>query len=115
MDRILKQTKALADGNRLRIIAVLLRYPELCVCQFTELLGLSTATVSRHISVIQNAGLVKPRKDSRWVYYRLADNFPEKLRHWLEEELMDTEEIKKDMAKVEFILSMKVEELCRKK
>lgn len=115
MDRFLKQTKALADGSRLRIISALLRQPELCVCQITELLGLSTATVSRHISVLQNAGLVRSRKDSRWVYYRLVDDFPGKLREWLEDELMDSQDIKQDTAQVQLILSMPVEELCRKK
>ncbi|RQD78306.1 metalloregulator ArsR/SmtB family transcription factor [Desulfonatronospira sp. MSAO_Bac3] len=115
MDKFLKQTKALADGNRLRIIAALLRQPELCVCQITELLGLSTATVSRHISVIQNAGLVTSRKDSRWVYYRLADDFPGRLRQWLEEELMYSREMEKDRLTLKFILSMSVEELCSKR
>lgn len=115
MEKILKQTKALADGNRLRIIAALSNYPELCVCQITELLGLAMATVSRHISVLQNAGLVESRKEGRWVYYRLHNDFPEKLKDWLESDLMDNAEIEVDKLQLTEITSIQVEELCSRK
>ncbi len=115
MNRFLKYTKALADGNRLRIIAALSRYPELCVCQITELLDLAMATVSRHISVLQNAGLVESRKDGRWVHYRLASDFPGQLRIWIDAELMQTSDIQKDKARLDEIISIGVEELCKKK
>lgn len=62
--------KALADESRLRII-VALDGRELCVCQLTELLGLATSTVSRHISVLRQAGLVSSRKNGKWVFYAL--------------------------------------------
>jgi ArsR family transcriptional regulator, arsenate/arsenite/antimonite-responsive transcriptional repressor len=114
MDIFLKQTKALADGGRLRIVAALSRYPELCVCQITELLGLATATVSRHISILQNAGLVKSRKDGRWVFYRLADDFPEELMLWINNNLMSSEQIKDDSVKLDTIVSCDVEKICRK-
>ncbi|RQD59365.1 MAG: ArsR family transcriptional regulator [Desulfonatronovibrio sp. MSAO_Bac4] len=115
MDKFLKYTKALADGNRLRIIAALSRYPELCVCQITELLDLAMATVSRHISVLQNAGLVESRKDGRWVYYRIASDFPRQLRVWIDAELMQTSDIQKDQVRLDEIVSIRVEELCNKK
>jgi ArsR family transcriptional regulator, arsenate/arsenite/antimonite-responsive transcriptional repressor len=115
MDKILKQTKALADGSRLRVIAALSRYPELCVCQITELLGLATATVSRHISVLQNAGLVESRKDGRWVYYRISGDFPERIKLWVNEELMQSPDIEADKIRLDQITAIKVEELCRKK
>lgn len=62
--------KALADESRLRII-VALDGRELCVCQLTELLGLATSTVSRHISVLRQAGLLSSRKHGKWVFYAL--------------------------------------------
>jgi DNA-binding transcriptional ArsR family regulator len=62
--------KALADESRLRII-VALDGRELCVCQLTELLGLATSTVSRHISVLRQAGLLLSRKHGKWVFYAL--------------------------------------------
>jgi ArsR family transcriptional regulator len=115
MDKILKQTKALADGSRLRVIAALSRYSELCVCQITELLGLATATVSRHISVLQNAGLVESRKDGRWVYYRISGDFPELIKLWVNEELMQSPDIEADKIRLDQITAIKVEQLCKKK
>ncbi|WP_045212964.1 ArsR/SmtB family transcription factor [Desulfonatronovibrio magnus] len=115
MKTLLQQTKALADGNRLRIIAALFRIPELCVCQITELLGLATATVSRHISVLQNAGLVESRKDGRWVYYRLASEFPHELKLWLDVDLMQSSEVEVDRNRLNEIMSIQVEELCSRK
>jgi ArsR family transcriptional regulator len=69
--------KALSDPNRVRILAGLLGKKEICVCEIAAFLGLAMATVSRHVSILQTAGLVESRKDGRWVHYRLADaGFP---------------------------------------
>ena len=65
--------KALADENRVRTNMVL-RQRELCVCQIIDFLGLAPSTVSKHMSILKNARLVESRKNSRWVYYRLAQN-----------------------------------------
>lgn len=65
-------TKALSDPNRVRII-LSLRRGELCVCQITELLDLATSTISKHLSILNQAGLILSRKTERWVYYRLPD------------------------------------------
>lgn len=63
---------ALADENRLRLVFAL-RRGELCVCQLIELMGLSPSTVSKHLSILRDAGLLDSRKEGRWVHYRLAD------------------------------------------
>jgi ArsR family transcriptional regulator len=73
MKDVLAVTKALSDGNRLRTLMALREVVELCVCQITEMLEVAPATVSRHMSVLQGAGLVESRKDGRWVHYRLSD------------------------------------------
>lgn len=65
--------RAVADPSRVRILAML-REGELCVCQVTAVLDLATATVSKHLSLLRGAGLVRQRKDGRWVYYRLAEH-----------------------------------------
>ena len=65
--------KALADENRVRILMAL-RGRELCVCEVIDFLGLAPSTVSKHMSILKNARLVESRKDSRWVYYRLAQD-----------------------------------------
>lgn len=114
MKELLQITKALSEGNRLRVVVALMKHEELCVCQITEMLKLATATVSRHMSVLQNADLVLSRKDSRWVYYRLGESFPKILRQWIVSSLEHSREIEKDQKIMEKILSYKPEDLCKK-
>jgi DNA-binding transcriptional ArsR family regulator len=64
--------KAVADRTRLRILK-LLEGGELCVCQIVAVLGLAPATVSKHLSLLKGAGLLRMRRDGRWAYYRLAE------------------------------------------
>jgi ArsR family transcriptional regulator len=113
MEISLNITKSLADGNRLRVVAALMSRDELCVCQIVDMLRLATATVSRHLSILQNARLVQSRKEGRWVYYRLAGSFPETLRKWLLESLAGSEEIIADQALLEKILSCDPQDICR--
>ncbi|MDP2659581.1 MAG: metalloregulator ArsR/SmtB family transcription factor [Dehalococcoidia bacterium] len=64
---------ALASPLRLRIMAMP-RERELCVCHLTGTLGLTQGTVSYHLGLLKQAGLVKDRRDfhdARWIYYRL--------------------------------------------
>ncbi len=63
--------KALSDEHRARAV-LFLQAGELCLCQIVEMLGLAPSTVSKHMSVLFQAGLVESRKEGRWVYYRLA-------------------------------------------
>lgn len=65
-------SKALSDPNRLRALMAL-GTQELCLCQITELLNLAPSTVSKHMSVLKQAGLVTSRKDEKWVYYRITE------------------------------------------
>jgi ArsR family transcriptional regulator, arsenate/arsenite/antimonite-responsive transcriptional repressor len=113
MEGTLNMTKALADGNRLRIIVALMENDELCVCQITEMLRLATATVSRHMSVLQKARLVDSRKDGRWAFYRLVDTFHDLLRRWLRESLAGSPEIAADRLRLTTILSCDRDDLCR--
>lgn len=64
--------KALADTNRLKILK-LLKEGELCACELTIALSNSQSTVSHHLSVLKNAGLIKERKEGKWSYFRLSD------------------------------------------
>ncbi len=75
MRELLTVMKALADKNRLRMIAAL-HGRELCLCQIVELLGLAASTVSRHASILQQARLVNSRREGRWTYFRLDENAP---------------------------------------
>jgi ArsR family transcriptional regulator, arsenate/arsenite/antimonite-responsive transcriptional repressor len=73
MRELMGTLKALGDENRVRALVVL-REGELCVCQIIELLGLAPSTVSKHMSILKQVGLVEATKKGRWVYYRLAND-----------------------------------------
>ena len=65
--------KAIADQHRLAILATLARAEgEVCVCDFTDGLPLNQPTVSHHLRVLREAGLVTCERRGTWVYYRLA-------------------------------------------
>jgi len=109
-------TKALADENRVRTLLAL-REGELCVCQITELFGLAPSTISKHLSVLHQAGLVESRKAGRWIYYRLPRNgTAPAVRHairWLEKAVAEDPRIVEDGQKLKRILRMDPVELCR--
>ncbi|MEW6220246.1 MAG: metalloregulator ArsR/SmtB family transcription factor [Thermodesulfobacteriota bacterium] len=71
MREFLRVMKALSDGSRVKIVKMLGR-KELCVCELTALLGLAQPTVSKHLRVLEEAGLVTFRKEGSWINYRLA-------------------------------------------
>jgi len=62
--------KALSDNNRLLIIDML-SCGELCNCDLIDGLGLTQPTVSHHMKILQQAGLVNSRKEGKWIYYTL--------------------------------------------
>jgi DNA-binding transcriptional ArsR family regulator len=71
MQQFMAITRALGDENRVRIL-LSLREGELCLCQIVEVLGAAPSTVSKHVDLLRQAGLVDMRKQGRWHYYRLA-------------------------------------------
>ncbi|MDH3346308.1 MAG: metalloregulator ArsR/SmtB family transcription factor [Kiritimatiellaceae bacterium] len=106
--------KALADRNRLRVVMALCRYDELCACQITELLQVTGATASRHLSILQHAGLLDSRKEGRWVYYQLAPpDGAEALLGWVNHSFEDVDEFLIDAQELEKIIDLGREELCR--
>lgn len=71
MKTMIRVMKALSDPNRVKAVKLLLRR-ELCVCELTEVLGLAQPTVSKHMKILEDAGLVESRKEKAWVIYRPA-------------------------------------------
>lgn len=72
MQELLRIFKALSDETRLRILK-LLEEGELCVCDIVSALDMVQPKVSFHLSVLQEAGLIKSRKQGKWIYYRIDD------------------------------------------
>ena len=118
MKDFLNITKALADENRLRMLMAL-QGGEVCVCQITELTGLAMSTVSRHLSVLYQAGLVNARKEGRWMYYSLpGKGAPTAAREavaWVRRSLQGNERIAEDAKRLEKVLAMDLSELCKKR
>ena len=69
-ERAIELFHALSDETRLEIIE-LLRKGERCVCELTDTLDAAQSRLSFHLRVLKEAGIVRDRKDGRWVYYEL--------------------------------------------
>jgi len=69
--------KALGDPVRLRLMSMIASTPEICVCDLTSEFDLSGPTVSHHLKVLREAGLVDAERRGTWVWYRVN---PEALR-----------------------------------
>ena len=64
--------KSMGDPTRLKII-YLLKYGELCVCEIMDVLDKPQPTVSHHMNILKNSGLLKWRKQGVWTYYKLSN------------------------------------------
>ncbi|MFW5802041.1 MAG: ArsR/SmtB family transcription factor [Spirochaeta sp.] len=64
--------KALAHPTRIYIVDVIEREGRHCVCDLTDRVGADTSTISRHLSVLKNAGILQASKEGTTVYYDLA-------------------------------------------
>jgi len=67
---------AVADATRRRILALLVEQGELCVCELTAALDDIQPKISRHLSVLKDAGVVVSRREGTWMFYRLAAPLP---------------------------------------
>ncbi len=115
MTQFMKIAKALADENRIRIL-LFLDDEELCLCQIIELLQLSPSTVSKHVSILINAGLIEVRKEGRWHYYRRPDvPLPAVTAayEFLRNSRVDSAQIQSDKKALQKVLKADKEELCR--
>ena len=70
MDELNQLGQAIADPTRVRILAALLK-SELCVCELVDALEISQSTLSSHLQVLRQTGMVRTRKEGRWIYYSL--------------------------------------------
>ncbi len=93
MKEFIRVMKALSDPNRVKILKMLDRR-ELCVCEIQAGLGLAQPTISKHLKILEDAGLVEKRKNGLWVNYRPSDGHSSpyaatllgNLKHWLNED-----------------------------
>lgn len=74
-DRIAQVFKALGDPTRVRLLSLIAAGEggEACICDLTDPVGLSQGTVSHHMKLLANAGLVTREQRGRWAYFTIAD------------------------------------------
>jgi ArsR family transcriptional regulator len=71
MRELLKVFKAAGDKNRLRILKML-EQKNMCVCELAAALGITQPSVSKHLSLLKEAGLVTDERGGQWIDYRLC-------------------------------------------
>lgn len=114
MDRFIKTTKAISDPSRVRILMAL-RSGDLCVCRIIELLQLAPSTVSKHLTILKQAGLIEGCKQGRWMNYRLppdpVSNTWDTLK-WVFQSLENSPDIMQDEVRMKRIMRIDIEKLC---
>jgi len=93
MKPFLKVMKALSDPSRVKIMKLLQRRV-MCVCEIQAALGIAQSTASKHLRILEDAGLITYNKNGLWVNYELADGGQSpfaasligNLKHWLDDD-----------------------------
>ena len=93
MQEFIKVMKAVSDSSRVKILKML-QHRVMCVCEIRTALGTAQSTASKHLKVLEEAGLIGSFKDGLWVNYQLTDGSKNpyaatllgNLRHWLEDD-----------------------------
>ncbi|MBW1895725.1 MAG: winged helix-turn-helix transcriptional regulator [Deltaproteobacteria bacterium] len=114
MKNFVRVMKALSDPNRVAIVKML-ENKVMCVCEIVAALELAQPTVSKHLKVLEDAGLVDSRKEGVWVNYHLSDGGRSpyvaailgNLRHWLKDDPRIAELMEK-------LPSIQREDVCRR-
>ncbi len=89
----IRVAKALSDPTRVKILKML-QAKVLCVCEIQSALDRAQSTISKHLKILEEAGLIGFQKDGLWVNYELADGSQSpyaasmigNLRHWLDDD-----------------------------
>ena len=93
MKKFTRVMKAVSDPTRVKILKMLQKRV-MCVCEIQAALGTAQSTASKHLKILEDAGLVESHKDGLWVNYRLSDgrespyaaNLLGNIKHWLNDE-----------------------------
>jgi len=103
--------KALSDPNRIRIVKMLSER-ELCMCEVREILDLSNSTVSKHLTILRDAGLVLDSKDGKWVNFQINNKseqrFVRSLLGLIKSSFDDDEDVQDDAKKLHRVNRIKI-------
>jgi ArsR family transcriptional regulator len=114
VEEFMKVMKALSDPNRVKLLKIL-QEKMMCVCEIREALGIAQPTASKHLKILEAAGLVGHTKDGLWVNYHLTDGRASpyaasllgQLKHWLADD-PDIVKLRKRLP------GIRREEICKK-
>ena len=82
-EKVARAFKALGDDNRLRIIELIASQGEMCACRILDELDIAQPTLSHHMKLLKDAGLVKARKQGRWMHYSMDRSMLESIEGFL--------------------------------
>ena len=112
MQELLSIFKALSDETRLKLLKIFEK-GEICVCDLVSVLDMSQPKISFHLNVLKEAGLIRDRKQGKWVHYSI--NGPDIFRRFLVLSVIEKipdETIKKDIARLVKVQNMKNKNKC---
>ena len=85
MEELVKLAKIFSDLNRLKILALIVRNKEVCVCEVCDTLELSQPLVSRHLKHMKEANIFNAKQKGKWVIYSLNENLHPVVQCWIKE------------------------------
>jgi ArsR family transcriptional regulator len=106
MVELLGVAKVLGDPTRVRVLA-LLGYGELCVCELVDALRISQSSLSSHLQICRQAGVLATRKESRWIYYSLSTRYSRLKRIFSELLLGSDEQLRQDARRLKKRLQLR--------
>lgn len=114
MRELMTALKAVADKNRMRILKIL-EGKSMCVCELAAVLKIKQPSVSKHLSILKNAGLIQDKRNGQWIDYSLCTEMINKyssviqsmIKNWLQDDPI----IKGDLQKIKTLVR---QDLCKK-
>ena len=114
MRELIKVFKAVADKNRMRILKMLEK-KKMCVCELSAVLEITQPSVSKHLSILKNAGLIQDERNGQWIDYSLCTEkiniyipvIQSSIKNWLNDDVV----IQSDLQKTKTLCR---ETLCKK-
>ena len=115
MRELIQVLKAVADKNRIRIIKMLEK-KKMCVCELAAVLEITQPSVSKHLKILNDAGIIKDERNGKWVDYSLCTEkinkyafvIQDTIKNWLNNDFI----IKRDLQETKNLCR---EYLCKKK
>jgi len=116
MQDLIKVMKALSDETRLRILRILLE-KECCVCEVMQALDISQSRASRNLGILQDAGLLRARRDGLWIVYSVdwesANRYAVSLAKLLKDSPVANEALIQDKERLSHAVRVGPKALCQ--